>query len=105
MKTRKALTKEQRLDRVIIRGEVSDHSHIVCGDATITRNKNGSINIAVGNEGAVLRHLLESSFVESGTEVWTQEHADIELTPNHIYEHVQQKEYDPYADKIREVRD
>jgi hypothetical protein len=103
--TNKTLGREQRLDRVIIRGEVSDHSHIVVGDATITRNDNGEIEISVGNEGATLRHLLESLFVESGQEVWTKEHADIELTPNHTYSHVQQKEYDPYADTIREVRD
>lgn len=93
----------QRKNRIIARGEFSNHSHVVTGDAEV-RRENGKILVEVGNEGAVLKHILETAWLD-GQEVWTGEHTDIALEPGQTYEFIQQSEYDPYEDKIREVRD
>lgn len=113
------MNKQERKNRVIAQGEHSNHSHIITGDA-IVRNERGEILIEVGNEGAVLKHLLESNWM-SGQETWTGEHTDIDLSglPNQVrhgdvllekiadrtYKYIPQVEYDPYDDAIRAVRD
>jgi hypothetical protein len=95
-------SKERKL-RVIARGEHSNHSHVVVGEAKVTE-KDGVTFITVEKDGdATLRHILESEWLK-GNEVWTKEHHDIELEAG-TYEYVQQSEYDPYEDKIRQVRD
>jgi len=40
------MKKQERINRVIARGEGSNHSHVITGDATITRNKDSEILIA-----------------------------------------------------------
>lgn len=113
------MNKKELKNRIIARGEASNHSHIITGDAVV-RNVNGEILIEVGNEGAVLKHLLESEWMK-GKQVWTKEHADIDLAelPAQVrhgdvmlekigprtYKHIQQMEYDPYNEVIRQVRD
>jgi hypothetical protein len=97
------MKKEERINRIIARGEVSNHSHVIVGDATITRNESGEILIEVGNEGAILKHILESEWLK-GKEVWTGEHKDIPLEKGK-YQYVPQIEYDPYQDLIRQVQD
>lgn len=97
------MTIKERKNRIIARGEHSNHSHILTGDATVTRNDNGEIVVEVGNEGAVLKHLLESEWLH-GKEVWTKEHKDIAIEPG-TYKYIPQIEYDPYEEKIREVQD
>ena len=99
------MTKEERMNRVVARGEHSNHSHAVIGeDVTIRREEKGSIFVTVGNSGAVLRHILEKEYVESGQEVWTQEHTDIQLPPGE-YEFVGQIEYNPYDETVNRVKD
>lgn len=114
------MNKKERTNRVIARGEGSNHSHVIVGDAEIKRNDNGEILITIGQEGAVLRHILESSWMD-GSEVHTGEHGDISLSdlPEQIrqgdvllekvkdrtYKYIAQVEYDPYDDVIRQVRD
>jgi len=114
------MKKQERINRVIARGEGSNHSHVITGDATITRNKDSEILIEVGNEGAVLRHILETNWLE-GTETHTGEHGDINLTdlPDQVrqgdvllekiskrtYKYIAKQEYDPYNDLIQQVRD
>jgi hypothetical protein len=94
---------DERKQRVIARGEFSNHCHVVTGDVTITE-KDGKVLVTVGEDSnACLKHLLESEWL-SGREVWTKEHTDIPLEEG-TYEFIQQSEYDPYEDKIREVRD
>jgi len=93
----------ERKARIVARGEISDHSHIVTGDAVVTRNEAGELLISVGNEGAVMRHLLESAWL-NGTEVWTTEHDDIALSEG-TYTYVPQMEFDPFEKKIREITD
>ena len=115
----KQLSKKERKSRVIARGEGSNHSHVITGDAII-RNENGEILIEIGSEGAVLRHLLETDWL-TGKETWTNEHADIDLSEmpgmvrhgdvllekvkDRTYKYIQQMEYDPYNEIIRQVRD
>ena len=94
---------QERKNRIIARGETSNHSHVVVGDANVKRNEKGEALIEVGNSGAVLRHLLESEWM-NGREVWTKEHEDIKLDPGE-YKYVPQVEYDPYNEVIRKVRD
>jgi len=98
------MTKTERTNRVIARGEVSNHSHVIVGEqVTIDRTKDGRILITVGNEGAILKHLLETEWMR-GNEVWTKEHKDIPLEKGE-YEFVQQMEFDPYEDIIKSVKD
>lgn len=95
---------EERKNRIIARGEHSNHSHVVVGDAQIQRDGNGNIEVSVGNEGAILRHILESNWIQ-GEEVWTGEHKDVELEPNKTYNYIQQQEYDWAEDVVRQVID
>lgn len=114
------MNKLERTNRIIARGEGSNHSHVVVGDAQIKRNKDGEILIEIGKEGAVLRHILETSWME-GNEVHTGEHSDINLEELPVqvrqgdvflekigartYKYIAQQEYDPYNDLIQKVRD
>lgn len=95
------MKKSERISRIIARGEFSNHSHVVTGDATV-RNENGEIIIEVHGE-ATIRHLLEDAWMK-GQEVWTEEHADIALEPG-TYKYIPQLEYHPYEDVIQRVRD
>jgi hypothetical protein len=114
------MNKQERINRVIARGEGSNHSHVIIGDAVVTRNKDGDILIEIGNEGAVLKHILESNWME-GHETFTGEHADIVLSdlPSQVrqgdvlldrisertYRYIPQVEFDPYEEVVRQVRD
>jgi hypothetical protein len=99
----KNLTKEQRIDCIIARGEVSNHCHVIVGDAVINRNDKGEVIVEVGNEGAILRHLLETEWLQ-GNEVWTKEHNDIKIAPG-TYKYIPQIEYHPYENEIKKVQD
>lgn len=117
---------EERKNRVIARGEGSNHAHIIVGDAVV-RNENGEIIIELGNEDVVLKHLLESAWME-GNEVFTGEHKEINLSAidsqvkigdvpvrqgdvalekigEKRYKYLPQFEFDPYEEKIRQARD
>lgn len=97
------MTKQERAQRVIARGEHSNHSHVVTGNC-IVEVKNGKTIITVNeNSNACLKHILETDWM-AGKEVWTKEHKDIPLEKG-VYEFVQQVEYHPYEDVIRAVRD
>jgi hypothetical protein len=96
------MNKQERRTRIIAKGEFSDHCHVVTGDVEVL-NENGEIILNVGNEGAVLKHILESRWLE-GEEVWTKEHKDIPLKKGE-YKYVAQKEFDPFEKHIVNVRD
>lgn len=96
--------KKQRINRVIARGETSNHCHVIVGDEVTIRREENGVFIDVPEAGAVLRHLLEKEFVETGKEVWTKEHKDIPLKKG-TYKYVQQIEYDPYNEVIVKVTD
>lgn len=92
-----------RKNRIIARGEQSNHCHVITGDAEVIHNDNGEIMITVGNGGAVLRHLLETEWMK-GNEVWTKEHHDIEIVPGE-YKYIPQIEFNPFDKIIEEVKD
>lgn len=97
------LSKEERKIRVIARGEHSNHSHVIVGDAEVVV-RDGKTYVTVNSDAnAILRHLLESDWM-AGREIWTGEHTDIKLAAG-TYEFIQQSEYDPYEDAIRAVKD
>ena len=97
------MTKNERESRIVARGEVSGHSHIITGECEIVR-KAEEIIIKAGKNCAI-KHLLEKPFVEEGKEVWTQEHKDIPLTDGESYKFIQQIEFNPYENAIRNVKD
>jgi hypothetical protein len=92
---------KERKNRIIARGEATGHCHVIIGEATI--NRQNGIFIEITGKAAI-RHLLEKPWVEEGLEVWTKEHEDIQLEPG-TYQYIPQIEYDPYEEKIRQVRD
>jgi hypothetical protein len=114
------MNKQERSNRIIARGEGSNHSHVITGDAKVSRNVNGEILIEIGNEGAVLKHILESNWMD-GYETFTGEHGDISLSElpaqvrqgdvlldrigERTYKYIPQVEFDPYEEVIRQVRD
>lgn len=94
--------KKQELEkRIIARGEFSNHSHIVVGEANITE-ENGTTFITAEKD-VTLEHLLESSWM-GGTKEWTKEHNPIPLE-NGKYEVVLQRQYDPYQKAAERARD
>ena len=94
----------ERIKRIIARGEHSNHCHVIVGDdVQIERTKNNDLLLKVGDKGALLRHLLESNWL-NGEEVWTGEHHDIEIAPRE-YKYIPQIEYHPYNDEINKVKD
>ncbi len=113
------MTQQERKSRIIARGEFSKHAHVIVGDAII-ETKGGNTYITIGDNGASIKHLLETAWLE-GKEQWTEEHADIDLTelPNQVrhgdillkkvserkYQYVQQMVFDPLSKRIEAARD
>jgi hypothetical protein len=93
----------KRVNRIIVRGEVTDHSHIIIGECEII-DENNEVIIKVG-KNCVIKHLIESVFVETGVEKWTEEHEDILLKEGETYKFIQQVEYNPYEKEIKKVQD
>lgn len=105
--------------RIIARGEHSNHSHIIVGDAKV-ETTGGNTFISIGDGGASIKHLLETAWL-GGKEQWTNEHADIDLTelPEQVrhgdillkkigerkYQYVQQMVFDPLSKRIESARD
>lgn len=114
------MTKQDRINRIIAKGEGSNHSHVMIGDCKVSRNKEGEILIKVGDEGAVLKHILESNWLQ-GEEKHTNEHEEIsligfpkqirqgdvmlELVSKDTYQYIPQMEYHPYNKMIVKVID
>lgn len=96
-------TKEERINRIIARGEISGHAHIITGECEITKTNEDVIIIAGKN--CAIKHLLEKPFVEEGVEIWTKEHNDIQLKEGESYKFVQQVEYNPYEKAMKKVID
>jgi hypothetical protein len=97
------MKKEERLNRIVARGEVSGHSHIITGECEIT--KKGETTVIKAGRNCAIKHLLEIPFIEEGLEKWTKEHTDIPLPEGSVLEIIQQVEYNPYKDAIRAVKD
>lgn len=95
---------QERKNRIIARGEHSNHSHVVIGENITIERKGNKTIINVEDGEAYIKHILESEYINNNKEVWTGEHHDIKLEKGK-YEYVQQLEYDPFEDIIREVLD
>ena len=122
------MNKNERQQRVIARGEFSNHSHVITGENDEVTVKGNQTIIKVGEDSnAALKHLLEREWLK-GEERWTEEHHDInfadlkgkgnvgEVVARHgdvalerisenEYRYVQQMEFDPYSQLIRQVAD
>ena len=97
------MKKEERKNRILARGEQSNHSHVITGECEIVRTKE-SVIVKAGKNCAI-KHLLEKEYIEEGVEVWTKEHSDIPLSNGEAYECVQQIEFNPYEKAIQKVQD
>lgn len=122
------MTTKERQNRIIARGEFSDHCHAITGEAKIERNSKGEVLITVGNTDCVLKHILESAWIGEGKEVWTNEHHDVNLSDNDplvevggficrhgdvalkkvapkTYRYVHQTVFDPLTKRIEKAKD
>lgn len=94
------MTTQERKQRIIARGEFSNHCHVITGDVEFDSQG----RIIVGEDSnAVLKHILEKEWMD-GKEVWTKEHQDIKLEPG-VYEYVPQQVFDPLTKRIEAARD
>lgn len=116
----KTLTKEERLSRIIARGEFSGHSHIITGDVEVIQKDEKTFIIINDDQNAVLKHLFENDWMV-GVEKWTGEHNDISLAgmPQQVrhgdvllekisdtsYQFIQQNQFSPYDKLIVQNRD
>ena len=73
----KTLSLEEKKKRIIARGEQSDHSHIIIGDCEIIE-KEKETYVKIGKD-TVLKHLIESVFLNENREQWTGEHTDADI--------------------------
>lgn len=111
---------QERKNRIIARGEHSNHSHIVTGEGVeVLQSKERTVIKIPENVNAHIKHLLETSWI-SGEEKWTGEHQDLKLDNKgdvrhgdvylkkigeREYEYIQQVEFDPFEKIIRKVVD
>ena len=102
IKKEKTMNLEQRKERIIARGEHSNHAHIITGNAVIER-KGEDIFITVNDDTVKIRHLLETAYL-AGNEVWTEEHTDIAMAPG-TYKYIPQVEFNPLNELIVRVVD
>lgn len=96
------MNQKERQNRVIARGEHSNHAHVVTGNATVER-KDGFTYITAHDDTAKIRHILESTWL-AGQETWTKEHHDIDLKKG-TYKYIQQVEFNPLNEAIQSVAD
>lgn len=86
-------------ERVLARGEHSDHSHVVYGRAAkVYYSEEGAMFVDTREGAAVIRHVLESRH-HKGEQQWTGEHRTLFLPKGKIYTVRQQSQYDPYTGK------
>lgn len=99
----KLSTKLTKTSRIVARGEHSDHSHIITGQAEVLTDS--SKNLYVDATNASIEHLIESIFKKTNKAVWTKEHLPIKLEKGRCYKVVQQKELNPFTQKAVKVWD
>jgi len=51
-------------DKILARGEVSGHAHILTGDVELFKDSNGNVFAAVGKDGAYHQHYKENMITE-----------------------------------------
>lgn len=112
------MKKEERLSRIIARGESKNHAHVIIGEAVV-RNEKGEVLIDILGKASI-RHLLEAAWMD-GQEKWSEEHLDIDLTEmppqvrhgdvllnkvgKNTYKFIGQNEYDPYEKEIQRLKE
>lgn len=104
-----ATKKQEKESRIVARGEWSDHSHVITGDAEIYQDDKGKMYVSVGKKGAKLQHTLESklnfSTLSKEQDLEVADHGIIELAPNTVFEVSIQNEYNPYSKLFEQVQD
>lgn len=85
-------------EQIIAHGETSNHCHRATDDVDVLETEEGEKFLSVSKTGK-LEHVLVSN-----PNTWTEEHQPINL-PAGKYRVIQQREYDPYEEAIRNVRD
>jgi hypothetical protein len=94
-----------REERILARGEFSDHSQVVYGEqARVHRSLEGELYVDTRKGAAIIRHVLESRH-KQGVQQWAGEHRTLMLPKGRIYQVRQQREYDPYQQRNRQVID
>jgi hypothetical protein len=92
-------------ERIVARGEHTDHSHIVYGEAArIYHTLQGEMYVDTREGAAIIRHVLESRH-QQGIQIWTGEHRTLLLPHGKVYQIKQQSEYDPYSRMMWGVMD
>lgn len=94
------MKKQERLMRVVARGEYSGHAHVIVG-GEITED--GYV-ISSEIKKAVIKHIKEEDWLKGGRQVWTGEHHDLVLKPGR-YKIVHQQEISPTYYQVRRVID
>jgi len=95
--------KNDRLNRIIARGEHTDHAHVITGDNVLIERESEQVKITVKGKASI-RHLKEKEWFDDGYQVSTREHADFELQEG-TYLYVPQTMYDPLTEHITKIRD
>jgi hypothetical protein len=95
--------KVTRQSRILALGEGHGHAHIITGECELFEQE--GVKYVKAGKNCAIKHLMEMPFVKEGQEIWTKEHADIDLKEGNTYEIGIQKEYNPYEDSIRNVQD
>lgn len=97
------MTKKERMARILAVGETTNHCHIIVGDVDISTTDEGTV-LMVGPDGALIRHVLQSAWVEKEEQVWTKEHKDITVEEG-TYDMVPQINFDPLTKRVERARD
>lgn len=103
------MTKEDAMNRVVARGEHSNHSHVIVGNAKITRNGD-VVTLEPQDDKVFCKHLMETEWL-NGNEVWTQEHYDAHLpqfNPDGSqarYQYIAATEFSPFDATIQRTKD
>ncbi len=89
--------KKEIADKTLAIGESMNHGHMLVGEAMVYETEKNEKYFEVFGDCS-LKHL------KIDNRAWTQEHHEI-LLPKGKYKVIHQREYDPYEEVVRSIRD